>query len=83
VDAFEKKHLQNWLDSVFAPRHQKERDELEKDLTKLTDEYPELLKTHTWPEMHRLVIRTGDGMAAPKCQLESHSKGDSNNGHSR
>jgi hypothetical protein len=58
MDAFEKKHLQNWLDNKYNYRHKEERDQLEKDLIKLTNEYPELLKTHSWPEMHHLVLRS-------------------------
>jgi hypothetical protein len=58
MDEFENKHMNKWLDTLFQrPRFRVERDQLEKDLVELTNEYPELLKTHSWPEMHRLVIR--------------------------
>jgi len=57
MDEFEKQHMGKWLDTLFQPRFRTERDQLEKDLIELTNEYPELLKTHSWPEMRRLVIR--------------------------
>lgn len=56
MDAFEKEHMNKWLDRLFGNRYKTDRDQLEKDLIELTNEYPELLKTHSWPEMHRLII---------------------------
>jgi len=58
MDTFEKQHMSKWLDTLFEPRHREGRevrDQLEKDLIELTNEHPELLKTHSWPEMRCLV----------------------------
>lgn len=58
MDNFEKEHLEVWLDSLFGYRYPKDKEELRKDLIDLTNKYPELLKTHSWPEMHRMIIKS-------------------------
>jgi len=57
MDEFTTQHLSKWLDTLFPVRYREHRDKLEKDIIEFVTEYPDLLQTHSWPEIHRMIIR--------------------------
>jgi hypothetical protein len=52
MDDFTWNHFQSWLDDhVYAD----ERDETERGILHMIGDYPELLQTHSWPEIRRMA----------------------------
>lgn len=54
MDEFTEKHFQTWLDFTC---NEDEREQVESSIRKLVSEYPDLTKTHSWPEMRFLAER--------------------------
>lgn len=54
MDAFTEQHLATWLDSYAR---EDEREEIERKIRAMVTEYPEMLLTHSWPEILYLVER--------------------------
>lgn len=54
MDDFSKKHLEAWLQATV---HWTEIETVRKKILALLEQYPELLETHSWPEMRELAER--------------------------
>lgn len=52
MDEFTMKHFAEWLDRAIA---EDEREQVEQNILLLLTEYPELLETHSWPEMRKMA----------------------------
>jgi len=54
MDEFEKEHLEKWLDRTIYPD---EKESIRKQIENMVNEYPEMLKNRSWPEILNLCER--------------------------
>ncbi len=60
MDDFTKEHFEAWLDYTVGESlyNEVERTNTKTLIMNLVEEYPELLLTHSWPEIRSLAERT-------------------------
>lgn len=52
LDAFTAKHFETWIDRVI---YEDERERVRGQILRLLEDQPDLLETHSWPELRNLA----------------------------